>query len=102
MQAGIIGGYEDGSFRPDAEIRRSEMAAMVAKALGQSATSASSTGFADDKNIPAWAKSAVAALKQLAIIEGKGLNEFAPAATTTRAEAVTVLLKLQAHKSKQR
>ncbi|MNU54336.1 Endo-1,4-beta-xylanase A precursor [compost metagenome] len=102
VQAGIIGGYEDGSFRPDAEITRSEMAAMVAKALGQSATSASSTGFADDKNIPAWAKSAVAALKQLAIIEGKGLNEFAPAATTTRAEAVTVLLKLQAHKSKQR
>lgn len=102
VQAGIISGYEDGSFRPDAEISRQEMAAMVAKALGKTTEAASSTGFADDKNIPAWAKSAVAALKQLAIIEGKGLNEFAPADTTTRAEAVTVLLKLQAHRSKQR
>ncbi|RUT29017.1 hypothetical protein EJP77_16585 [Paenibacillus zeisoli] len=100
VQAGIVTGYEDGTFRADAHISRSEMAAMVAKALGQSAGAVSSTGFVDDKNIPAWAKSAVAALKQLAIIQGKGLNEFAPANTTTRAEAVTVLLKMQAHLSK--
>jgi hypothetical protein len=58
------------------------------------------TGFADDKDIPAWAKSAVAAMKQIGIIEGKGANEFTPADKTTRAEAVTVLLKMLAHKSK--
>jgi tripartite motif-containing protein 71 len=100
VQAGIISGYEDGSFRPDAEITRPEMAAMIAKALSQSVEATTATGFADDKDIPAWAKSAVAAMKQLGIIEGKGANEFAPADKTTRAEAVTVLLKMLAQKSK--
>jgi len=100
VQAGIIKGYEDGSFRPDAEITRPEMAAMIANALGQSTEENTPTGFADDKDIPAWAKGAVAAMKKLGIIEGKGTNEFAPGDQTTRAEAVTVLLKMLAQKSK--
>ncbi|NRF95879.1 S-layer homology domain-containing protein [Paenibacillus frigoriresistens] len=100
VQAGIIKGYEDGSFRPDAEITRPEMAAMIANALGQPVEANTLTGFADDKDIPAWAKGAVAAMKKLGIIEGKGTNEFAPGDQTTRAEAVTVLLKMLAQKSK--
>ncbi|PYE61985.1 DNA-binding beta-propeller fold protein YncE, partial [Aneurinibacillus soli] len=100
VHAGIINGYEDGTFRPDAEITRPEMAAMIANALGQSIKEDTATGFADDKDIPAWAKGAVAAMKKLGIIEGKGTNEFAPGDKTTRAEAVTVLLKMLAHKSK--
>ncbi|BAU29821.1 putative repeat protein (TIGR02543 family) [Aneurinibacillus soli] len=98
VQAGIINGYEDGTFRPDAEITRPEMAAMIANTLGQSIKADTATGFADDKDIPTWAKGAVAAMKKLGIIEGKGTNEFAPGDKTTRAEAVTVLLKMLAHK----
>jgi hypothetical protein len=56
VYAKIIGGYEDGSFRPDAEITRPEMASMIAKALGQSVDAAAVTGFADDENIPDWTK----------------------------------------------
>ncbi|MBB6674566.1 S-layer homology domain-containing protein [Cohnella nanjingensis] len=33
VQAGIISGYPDGSFRPDADITRAEMAVMIARAL---------------------------------------------------------------------
>lgn len=94
VQAGIISGYEDGSFRPDAEITRSEMAKMIASALGQSDADAESTGFADDTAIPEWAKGAVAALSQRGIIEGKGGNEFAPVDQATRAEAIRVLLNM--------
>ncbi|MFD0677008.1 MULTISPECIES: InlB B-repeat-containing protein [unclassified Paenibacillus] len=100
MYAGIITGYEDSTFRPDAEITRPEMAVMIAKALGQSVENTTATGFADDKDIPAWAKGAVAAMKKLGIIEGKGADEFAPVEKTTRAEAVTVLLKMLAQKGK--
>ncbi|WP_082053102.1 S-layer homology domain-containing protein [Gordoniibacillus kamchatkensis] len=100
VYAGIISGYEDGSFRPDAEITRPEMAVMIASALGQSSGSAATTGFADDKDIPVWAKGAVAAMKKLGIIEGKGADQFAPVDKTTRAEAVTVLLKMLAYKGK--
>ncbi|WP_206105479.1 InlB B-repeat-containing protein [Paenibacillus thalictri] len=100
VHAGIITGYEDSTFRPDAEITRPEMAVMIAKSLGQSVEVTTATGFADDKDIPAWSKGAVATLKTLGIIEGKGADEFAPVAKTTRAEAVSVLLKMLAQKSK--
>ncbi|QJD84585.1 S-layer homology domain-containing protein [Cohnella herbarum] len=100
VQAGIIKGYKDGTFRPDAEITRAEMAAMLANAAGQSSQSNAATGFADDKDIPAWAKASVAYVKQAGIVQGKGDNQFAPQDQATRAEAVTVLLKLPAQQKK--
>ncbi|MBB6734705.1 S-layer homology domain-containing protein [Cohnella sp. CBP 2801] len=42
----------------------------------------------------------MAAMKKLGIIEGKGANRFAPGDKTTRAEAVTVLLRMLAYKDK--
>lgn len=100
VQAGIINGYKDGSFRPNARITRAEMAMMIADALGQPIDEAVATGFTDDKVIPEWVKSAVAAIKKLGIITGKGMNKFAPDDQTTRAEAVTVLLRMMEQKSK--
>ncbi|MDQ6418454.1 S-layer homology domain-containing protein [Paenibacillus sp. LHD-117] len=100
VQAGWITGYEDGTFRPDAEITRAEMTAMIAKALGHSAGGGAATGFADDNDIPAWAKASVAYVKQAGIVQGKGSNTFAPSGHATRAEAVTVLLNMLAHLSK--
>ncbi|MFD0670833.1 S-layer homology domain-containing protein, partial [Cohnella sp. GCM10027633] len=100
VQAGIINGYEDGTFRPVGEITRAEMAAMIAGALGKSSeANATATDFADDKDIPAWAKAAVAYVKQASIVQGKGDNRFAPGDHATRAEAVTVLLNMLAQKS---
>lgn len=100
VQVSIINGYEDGTFRPNAEITRAEMAAMLAKALGQPVDANGTTSFVDDKNIPVWAKSAVSSVKKLGIVEGKDMNKFDPTAQTTRAEAVTVLLKVLAQKGK--
>ncbi|QJD82707.1 hypothetical protein HH215_05600 [Cohnella herbarum] len=101
VQTGIINGYEDGTFRPAGEITRAEMAAMIARALGKySEANATTTSFADDKDIPMWAKAAVAYVKQASIVQGKGDNQFAPGDHATRAEAVTVLLNMLAQKSK--
>ncbi|MCD9025025.1 S-layer homology domain-containing protein [Cohnella silvisoli] len=100
VQAGITKSYKDGSFRPNAEITRAEMAAMIANALKLSIESSAATSFADDKNIPSWAKGAVAAIKKLGLMEGTGTNQFNPNAQATRAEAVTVLLKMLAQQGK--
>ncbi|MEQ4487158.1 Ig-like domain-containing protein [Cohnella silvisoli] len=100
VQAGIIKGYEDGGFRPDAEITHLEMAVILAKALSQSIEANVATGFADDKNIPAWAKGSIAFVKEAGIVQGKGDNEFAPQDHATRAEAVTVLMNMLARMSK--
>ncbi|OKQ00370.1 S-layer homology domain-containing protein [Paenibacillus sp. P46E] len=96
VQAGIITGYEDGGFRPNAEITRAEMAVILAKALGVTTEVKTATGFADDKDIPVWAKGSVDFVKEAGIVQGKGENAFAPQESATRAEAVTVLLKLLA------
>ncbi|QJD84674.1 S-layer homology domain-containing protein [Cohnella herbarum] len=75
---------------------RAEMAAMIANALRQPIEANAVTGFADDKDIRAWAKGSVAIVKQAGIIQGKS----GPQDNATRAEAVTVLMKMLALQSK--
>lgn len=94
VQAGIINGYEDGSFRPDAQISRVEMAAMIIRALNVELPSDHSTSFADDADIPGWAKGYAAAAAEEGIIRGRDGNQFAPNEHTTRAEAVVMLLRM--------
>lgn len=94
LEAKIIRGYEDVTFRPVASITRSELAVMIARAAGVDLISAASTGFADDSQIPAWAKDAVAAVKKSGIVSGRNGNVFAPNETATRAEAVTIIMNL--------
>lgn len=100
VQAGIVKGYSDGSFRPNAEITRTEMAVMIANALALKVEANTVTDFVDDAEISNWAKGQVAALNNLSLISGKGNNEFAPNDKATRAEAVTIVLKMIAQESK--
>jgi len=100
VKAAIINGYSNGTFGPNAEVTRAEMAVMIAIALGQSVEAKASTGFADDKDIPAWAKGSIAYVKQAGLVNGKGDNRFVPQDSATRAEAVTVLLNMLAQKNK--
>ncbi len=99
VHAGIIKGFSDGTFRPDAPLTRAEMASIVANSLKLVAKKGMATGFADDKSIPNWVKGAIAELTKLGVMQGKNGNKFDANATTTRAEAVTVLLKMLAQAS---
>lgn len=94
LQAGIIRGYEDGSFRPGKEVTRAEMMSMLARAAGMKMGTGNVTSFADDEQIPAWAKGAVAAMQEQGLIAGRDDNRFAPQETATRAEAITIILRL--------
>lgn len=94
VAVGIVTGYSDGTFRPNANITRAELAVMIARAVGATSKQTTSTGFVDDSEIPAWAKSAISSMKELGIISGRGDNSFAPQATATRAEAITLVMNL--------
>ncbi|MUG88779.1 hypothetical protein GNP92_20745 [Paenibacillus timonensis] len=94
VEAGIVSGYADGSFRPNERITRAEMAAISARALKLSTEEGTMTGFADDKDIPNWAKGVIMAVHKLEIMNGRSDNEFVPNGTATRAEAVTLLVRL--------
>ncbi|CAH1200753.1 hypothetical protein PAECIP111893_01554 [Paenibacillus plantiphilus] len=98
MSAGIVAGYADGSFLPNARVTRAEMAVMIGRALklrpAASSAEASGTSFADDFSIPSWAKGSVAAVQGLGIVNGRSGNMFAPNETAIRAEAVVMLLRM--------
>lgn len=94
---GIIQGDNNSNFRPEAPITRAEMAVMLARAL-HLAPVARSAGFTDDRDIPAWAVGAAAEMKKSGLMQGKGNNNFFPKEAATRAETVTVLLRMLAAK----
>ncbi|MEO2207774.1 InlB B-repeat-containing protein [Paenibacillus pabuli] len=95
VQAGIIQGDSSGAFHPNDAVTRAEMAVMVANALQLKAESGTSSTFADDEQIPVWARAAVAGMQKSGLLNGKGFNIFAPRDNTTRAEAVKLLLSMQ-------
>lgn len=96
LKAGIITGYPDKTFMPDAPINRAEMGVIFGRGLikmGVPSEPRYLLTFADGDKIPAWATDASAAIKQHIILgrPGKPLAFYAPFSTTTRAEAVTML-----------
>lgn len=93
IQAGIIKGYNDNMLRPNKKISRAELITMLIRGQGLSAANAA-TSFADDAEIPAWAKGYVRYAEQLGVIEGRSNNRFEPSSTATRAEAVVILVRM--------
>ncbi|MEC0125181.1 S-layer homology domain-containing protein [Paenibacillus pabuli] len=92
--AGIINGYENGSFNPSKTLSRSEMVTMIARAGGILADSNAKLDFKDAKDVPAWAAPYVASAVKAGLVGGVGGNRFAPNQTATRAEAVTLIIAL--------
>ena len=95
--AGIVAGADDGNFYPEREVTRAEFAVMLSRLTGLESDD-TQTGFADDDQIPSWAKGAVAAMADAGVINGKtdasGKIYFAPNDKLTRAEAAAMLEKL--------
>ncbi|MFC3803918.1 NEAT domain-containing protein [Cohnella sp. GCM10012308] len=93
VAAGIIGGFEDGTFRPAKEISRPELAVMIVRALGIAPEANASLAFGDASQIPAYARPYVAAAVKLGLIQGGSNNLFGAKSPATRAEAITLVLR---------
>ena len=81
-------GYDDGSFKPEANITRTEAAVAICKAFGGDIEDEMS--FTDKDKIPAWAEEYVNILVSAGIISGYKDGSFQPAAYITRAETATM------------
>ncbi len=91
--AGIVEGYGDGTFRPQAEVTRAEFAVMIGRAF-QVSESSEDTGYTDISEVPSWALPAVSSLKKAGALEVLGKETFQPKSTLTAkqaAEAIAVL-----------
>lgn len=94
VKAGLINGYMDATFRPMEQITRVEMASMISRALSDGEGGGYAIVFADADQIPVWAQSAVNRTVDAGIIQGKAGNRFAPNELATRAEAITMIIRL--------
>lgn len=88
-RAGILDGYEDGSFRPNASITRAEFT-KIAVSFFKHASGASSNPFNDVPD-SAWYAEFVKAAAELGLIDGYEDGTFRPNAPITRAEACTIV-----------
>jgi hypothetical protein len=91
---GIVNGYSDGTFRPQLEIVRAEMAVMLARALKWEPEHELELPFSDGASIPAWAQPYVKIVYAKGLLQGRGSEQFVPNGSTTRAEAAAVMLRL--------
>lgn len=86
---GVLGGYEDGSFRPNASITRAEFA-KIAVSFFELEGLACENPFLDVAP-SAWYAESVAAAAEIGLIEGYEGGLFRPDAPITRAEACTIV-----------
>ncbi|WP_338553020.1 NEAT domain-containing protein [Paenibacillus sp. KS-LC4] len=93
-KAGLISGYANGTFLPSKEINRSELTSIIVRAAKLDIDESNELSFADTASIPDWAKNDIAAAAKAGYVQGKGDNKFEPLAHATRAEALTLIMKL--------
>jgi pectate lyase/pectin methylesterase-like acyl-CoA thioesterase len=96
VSAGLIDGYEDGTFRAGAAVTREELAVLLTRALKLAGHPAEGTGtasaaFTDSTSVSAWAKDAVRAAQAAGLVNGLEDGSFRPQAQASRAEAAAMI-----------
>ena len=86
---GILGGYEDGTFRPNASITRAEFAKIAVSFFEYKDISAEN--IFTDVAAGSWYENFVAVAAKLGLIEGYAGNVYRPNESITRAEACTII-----------
>ena len=89
-EEGIIGGYEDSTFKPKNNITREEAAKILAVALDLEVTGTPT--FADTNKISGWARPYVAAVQTAKVFNGDEANRFNGTTRITRAETAKVMV----------
>ena len=94
----IIGGYPDGSYKPEGNIKRSEICKMICVALngGEEPTlgTPATPTFSDVRNTPnaAWAEKYIESCVSQGIVSGVGGGRFSPNGNVTGSQLAKMLL----------
>lgn len=100
LEAGIVTGYSDLRFRPNEQINREQLAAMIKRyvdyrgiALPENPNAYDS--FLDESSIPDWAKDGAALMRTTGVITGDEYGSFMPSEPATRAQIAVIIMKLR-------
>lgn len=95
---GIVCGFGDGTFRPDAPVTRAQMATILHRYAAYAGLDRSAeqelTAFADAGAVPAYAADAMRWAVGGGLLQGVSATALAPAGTATRAQTAVVLWRL--------
>ncbi|PHJ39841.1 hypothetical protein P378_01080 [Desulforamulus profundi] len=91
--AGLVKGYEDGTFRPDSTITREEVAAILVRAM-KLQTTEQKLPFTDRYKINSWARASVATASTYGLIKGLPDGTFRPDVTAGRAECAVMVYRM--------
>lgn len=88
---GYIGGYTDGTFKPDKTVTRQEVASILVRLLNLEPTGEGLSGYKDFDRMPEWSRANIGAVVNNGLMRGLPDNSFQPLKIITRAEAVVSL-----------
>ena len=92
----ISGGYGDGTFGVADDITREQVVTMLYRYAGSPAVNGNYlASFPDADKISSWAKDAMNWAVSVGLINGTGAGQLAPAATATRAEVASILMRFE-------
>lgn len=99
---GLIGGFEDGTFRAGETVTREQAVLMLMRAAalagvdlgGPGDADADLAAFADRDEIGEWARDAVALAQRAGLVQGFEDGTFRPKQGLTRAQAAALLVRL--------
>ena len=99
VEAGIVTGYEDGTFKPNKALTREEMAACISRyvdymGIKMPRESTAPAVFADAKKVAKWAREYVEMLRRAGIVNGDQYENYNPKSNITRAEMATIIMNL--------
>ena len=83
QKPGVISGTPDGSFKPNSNITRQELAKIIVTAYDLKVNEDAGVQFSDNNS---WGKEYVNVLAQLGVVQGVGGDRFNPNGTVTRGE----------------
>jgi hypothetical protein len=86
---GIIGGFPDGTFRPDANVTRAQFVTLLTRALGLRENTEAAARLRD--TVGHWAQGAIGAAVETGLVIGNPDGTFLPDRLITRAEIAVIL-----------
>ncbi|SFF06022.1 Ig-like domain (group 2) [Paenibacillus algorifonticola] len=92
-EKGLMKGYPDSSFKPNAAMSRAEFVTVIYRMLGLD-TAAGTTAAFSDVGTDAWYSGAVHALHEAGIVSGDAAGTFRPSDAITREEAFVLVYRI--------
>lgn len=98
----VVQGYADGTYRPEDDIRRHEMAQFLARVLGYAEAAGAvqlpadpSDPFEDVASVPPEARSAIALLHELGVTMGTSSTTYEPYGPVSRRDMASFVVRTQ-------